>query len=55
MIKLPEPRVNALIGAGLGLPLAKPGQRPMREWVLVPFDGAAGPRADEAYAFVAGR
>lgn len=51
MIKLPEDEVNALIGAGLGLPLAKPGQRPMREWVLVPFDGAAGRRADRAYAY----
>lgn len=55
MIKLPEADVNALIAAGLGDPLSKPGQRPMREWVLVPFDGAAGPRADRAYAFVSGR
>ena len=55
MIKLPAPRVQELIGAGLGLPLAKPGQRPMREWVLVPFDGSAGARADQAYAFVSGR
>lgn len=54
MIKLPEDEVNALIDQGLGLPLAKPGQRPMREWVLVPFDGAAGTRAERAYAFVAG-
>jgi uncharacterized protein (TIGR03086 family) len=52
MIKLPEQEVAALIGSGLGLPLAKPGQRPMREWVLVPFDGAAGARAERAYAFV---
>lgn len=55
MIKLPESTVQELIGAGLGLPLAKPGQRPMREWVLVPFDGSAGARADQAYAFVSGR
>lgn len=55
MIKLPEDEVNALIGEGLGLPLAKPGQRPMREWVLVPFDGAAVARAERAYTFVRGR
>ena len=55
MIKFPEDEVNALISEGLGLPLAKSGQRPMREWVLVPFDGAAGARADRAYAFVSGR
>jgi len=55
MIKLPEDEVNTLISEGLGLPLAKPGQRPMREWVLVPFDGAAGARAERAYAFVRGR
>ncbi len=54
MLKLPEEEVNGLIGAGLGLPLAKPGQRPMREWVLVPFDGAAGRRAERAYAFAHG-
>ena len=55
MIKLPEDEVNALISGGLGLPLAKPGQRPMREWVLVPFDGAAAARTERAYAFVSGR
>jgi hypothetical protein len=47
--------VDRLIGSGLGQPLAKPGQRPMREWVLLPFDGAAGRRADRAYAFVSGQ
>ncbi|HEU5483375.1 MAG TPA: TIGR03086 family metal-binding protein [Microlunatus sp.] len=55
MIKLPEQQVASLIGSGLGRPLAKPGQRPMREWVLVPFDGSAASRADQAYAFVSGR
>lgn len=52
MIKLPATDVAELIGHGLGLPLAKPGQRPMREWVLVPFDGSAVGRAERAYAFV---
>ena len=52
MIKLPETEVSELVGAGLGLPLSKPGQRPHREWVLVPFDGAAGRRAERAYVFV---
>lgn len=55
MLKLPAEEVQQLIGTGLGEPLAKPGQRPMREWVLVPFDGAAPGRADRAYAFVSGR
>lgn len=55
MLKLPADEVEQLIGTGLGAPLAKPGQRPMREWVLVPFDGAAPGRADRAYAFVSGR
>jgi uncharacterized protein (TIGR03086 family) len=55
MIKLPEEEVDELIGSGRGRPLAKPGQRPMREWVLVPFDGAAAARADRAYTFVSGR
>ena len=39
MIKLPSDQVLGLIEMGVGLPLAKPGQRPMREWVLVPVDG----------------
>jgi uncharacterized protein (TIGR03086 family) len=55
MIKLPADEVDRLIGTGLGAPLSKPGQRPMREWVLVPFDGAADRRVDRAYAFVSGR
>ena len=55
MVKLPVDDVDRLIGSGLGQPLAKPGQRPMREWVLLPFDGAAGRRADRAYAFVSGQ
>lgn len=55
MLKLPAEEVQQLIGTGLGAPLAKPGQRPMREWVLVPFDGAAPGWADRAYAFVSGR
>jgi uncharacterized protein (TIGR03086 family) len=55
MIKLPADEVDSLIGAGLGEPLGKPGQRPMREWVLVPFDGAAPGRTDRAYAFVSGQ
>ena len=52
MIKLPSEDVAELIESGVGRPLAKPGQRPMREWVLVPFDGAAGRRAERAYDFV---
>ena len=55
MIKLPADEVDELIGTGLGEPLSKPGQRPMREWVLLPFDGAAGRRVDRAYAFVSGQ
>ena len=55
MIKLPADDVDRLIGTGLGHPLAKPGQRPMREWVLLPFDGAAARRVDRAYAFVSGQ
>lgn len=55
MIKLPAEEVDRLIGTGLGYPLAKPGQRPAREWVLLPFDGAAARRVDQAYAFVSGR
>jgi uncharacterized protein (TIGR03086 family) len=52
MIKLPATEVAGLIESGRGLPLAKPGRRPMREWVLVPFDGSATRRAERAYAFV---
>lgn len=55
MIKLPKTDVDDLIAAGLARPLAKPGQRPMREWALVPFDGSAEERAERAYAFVSGR
>lgn len=55
MLKLPADEVEQLIDTGLGAPLAKPGQRPMREWVLVPFDGAATARAERAHAFVSGR
>ena len=55
MIKLPADEVDRLIGTGLGAPLSKPGQRPMREWVLLPFDGAAARRVDRAYAFVSGK
>ena len=53
--ELPADDVDRLIGTGLGHPLAKPGQRPMREWVLLPFDGAAARRVDRAYAFVSGQ
>ena len=55
MIKLPADEVDRLVAAGLGAPLSKPGQRPMREWVLLPFDGAADRRVDRAYAFVSGQ
>jgi uncharacterized protein (TIGR03086 family) len=54
MIKLPSDQVNRLIDTGVGLALAKPGQRPMREWVLVPLDGAAARRAERSYLFVRG-
>jgi uncharacterized protein (TIGR03086 family) len=54
MVKLPEPQVKELIGTGVGLPLGKPGQQPMREWVLVPIDGAATRRAEQAYRYVGG-
>lgn len=52
LLKLPERDVTELLTAGLGQPFCKPGQRPYREWVLVPLDGAAGKRAEDAYAFV---
>ncbi len=55
MIKLPADEVDRLISTGLGEPMGKPGQQPMREWVLVPFDGAAAGRAGRAYAFVSGQ
>jgi hypothetical protein len=54
MIKLPEPEVSGLIESGIGEPVSKTGARPMREWVVVPFDGAATARAERAYAFVRG-
>ena len=54
MIKLPEREVTELIESRVGLPLSKTGARPMREWVVVPFDGAAAARAERAYAFVRG-
>jgi len=53
--RLSADEVDRLIATGLGAPLSKPGQRPMREWVLLPFDGAAGRRVDRAYAFVSGQ
>lgn len=52
MIKIPADEVNELIESGVGLPVSKTGARPMREWVVVPFDGAATARAERAYAFV---
>ena len=55
MIKLPADEVDQLISTGLGAALSKPGQRPMREWVLLPFDGAADRRVERAYAFVSGQ
>ena len=54
MIKLPEQEVTELIESRVGLPVIKTGARPMREWVVVPFDGAAPARAERAYAFVSG-
>ena len=55
MIKLPADEVDRLVGTGLGQPLSKAGQRPMREWVLLPFDGASARRVDRAYVFVSGQ
>ena len=43
LLKLPERDVTELLTAGLGQPFCKPGQRPYREWVLVPLDGKSAP------------
>ena len=55
MIKLPADEVDRLIDTGLGEPMGKPGQQPMREWVLLPFDGSSVRRVDRAYAFATGQ
>ncbi len=55
MIKLPADEVDRLIDTGLGEPMGKPGQQPMREWVLLPFDGSSARRVDRAYAFATGQ
>jgi hypothetical protein len=47
VVKLPEERVLALIGAGSGEPCSPRPGHPMREWVRVP-----GPDEDVALALV---
>ncbi|MDX1418355.1 MAG: hypothetical protein R3181_00190 [Rubricoccaceae bacterium] len=54
VVKLPRPRVAALIAEGLGQPFA-PAGRTFREWVAVPQDHRTAWPAllGEAHAFVA--
>ncbi|MCD2193570.1 TfoX/Sxy family protein [Actinomycetospora endophytica] len=57
VVKLPAPRVSALIAAGDGAPFGAGRGRPMKEWVAVP---AVDPErwlalAEEAWAFVGPR
>jgi hypothetical protein len=47
VVKLPEERVRALIGAGDGEPCSPRPGHPMREWVRIP-----GPDEDAALALV---
>lgn len=54
VVKLPAPRVDELIGAGVGSRLETGGGRAMREWVSVPADRNADWQSltDEARSFV---
>jgi hypothetical protein len=53
VVKLPAPRVQALIAAGTGEPFAAGRKTPMRQWLVVtdPAPGLWESLADEAYAF----
>ena len=57
VLKLPRPRVDELLGSGLGVAFDAGKGRPMREWVAL-ADRADVPWAElalEARTFVAGR
>lgn len=51
VVKLPEPRVRALVETGEGDPMTL-GRRTMREWVRIPEAGAWELLVVEAHAFV---
>jgi hypothetical protein len=52
VLKLPAARVAELIDDGAGAPFGTSVDRPMREWVSLPYDADADALADEAYEFV---
>ena len=52
VLKLPAARVAELIDDGAGAPFGTREDRPMREWVSLPYDADAEALADEAYEFV---
>ena len=54
VVKLPAPRIEALIAAGQALPLVM-GKRTMKEWAVVPPGKASWPQiAGQAREFVGG-
>lgn len=52
VVKLPAARVAELINDGAGAPFGTSEDRPMREWVSLPYDVHAEALADEAFEFV---
>lgn len=53
VVKLPKPRVEDLVAAGVGRPFETAPGRVMKEWVAVPSDRERGlALAREAFAFV---